>query len=219
MGNGILFPNYRPKSAALALIQKERHPRVYRYAETAARSKLGISAQREDLWIQGYQRFGDEFEAVFAGLKGMFNRIQRPARMHNELESELPDPWMLVGKRLTELHPGVQAAWRLFHSHREDVVRLWLREPKPPADLEDIVLWARCDGYYDWEKPDKTWTDVLTKSMMDTRWNVAAIRQVMGYGLTHEEVDEYRRKGLKSPAQFAAHFEDGIPIEYVTAVQ
>ena len=217
MGNGILFPNYRPKSAALAVIQKDRHPRVHRYAEAAVRNKQGISAQRENLWIEGYQRFGDEFEAVFAGLKGRFNTIQRPARMHNELESELEDPWMLVGRRFAELHPGVRDAWELFPSNRENVVRLWLHDPKAPADMRDIVLWARDGGYYDWTSLGKGWTSTLVSSF-GREWGIANIRQVMAYGLRHEEVDEYRQRGLKTPAQFAAHFEDGIPLEYVAVI-
>ncbi len=215
MGTGILFPNYRPKSAALALIQKERHPRVYRYAEASMNSKLGVSSHREDCWIQGYQRFGDEFEAVFASLKGSFNTVKRPARMHSYLEEKLPDPWMLVGRRLEELHPGVQAAWRLFEYHREDVVRLWLKDPQPPADFEEIVLWSRSDDYYGWETLGKSWTDYVTP-FLGKNWTLAEIRRIMGYGLSHEEFDKYRSRGLKTPEHFAAHFEQGIPLEYVT---
>ena len=215
MGSGILFPNYRPKSAALALIQKERHPRVYRYAEAAVRSKLGTSAQRESMWIAGYQRFGDEFEAVFAALKGNFNTIKRPARMHSLLESKLTDPWMIVGRRLEELHPSVQDAWGIFRSNREDVIRVWLHEPKPPVDLKAIYIWATKDQDFDWERPEKTWTDRITN---DFGMTLSEVRRLMGYGITRDEAKEYQRRGIRSLAQFAAHFEDGIPIEYVLAV-
>lgn len=215
MGNGILFPNYRPKSAALALIQKERHPRVYRYAEAAVRSKLGTSAQRESMWIEGYQRFGDEFEAVFAALKGNFNTIKRPARMHSLLESKLADPWMIVGRRPEELHPSVQDAWGIFRSNREDVIRLWLHEPKPPVDLEAIYTWATDGQNFDWERPEKTWTDRVTD---DLNMTLAEVRRLMGYGITRDEVKEFQKLGFRSFSQFSAHFEDGIPIEYILAV-
>lgn len=215
MGNGILFPNYRPKSAALALIQKERHPRVYRYAEAAVRSKLGTSAQRESLWIEGYQRFGDEFEAVFSAMAGRFNNVKRPARLHNELESQLPDPWMIVGRRYTELHPSVQYAWTVFRFNRGDVIRLWLHEPKPPVDLEAIYTWATDGQNFDWERPEKTWTDRVTD---DLNMTLAEVRRLMGYGITRDEVKEFQKLGFRSFSQFSAHFEDGIPIEYILAV-
>jgi hypothetical protein len=214
VSTGILFPNVRPKASALALIQRDRHPRVLRYAEAAMRSKLGVSEHRENLWIEGYQRFGDEFEATFAALKGNFNTIKRPARMHNELEGKLADPWMLVGRRLEELPQSVQDAWHLFRS-REDVVRVWINDPKPPVDLADIFSWAVGDGYFDWENLGKTWTDRITTKF---RWTLPELREVMAYGLTHEEVDEYRRRGLKTAKQFAAHFRDGIPIEYIVVI-
>lgn len=188
---------------------------MYRYAEASVRSKLGVSAQRSSLWLRGYQRFGDEFEAAFAELKGNFRTMKRAARMHRVLEERLADPWMLLGARLDELHPSVQDAWEVFRFHRDTVVRVWLREPEPPDDWKAIYMWATDGQDFDWERLGKSWTDVVTK---DFGMTLPELRRIIGYGLTRDEAKKCQRRGLRSFSQFAAHFEDGIPVEYILAV-
>lgn len=212
-----LFPNVRPQANALAIIDAERHPIVYKYAQVNTEAGHSVAERREQLWMEGYRRYGDEMEAV---LQRSSKNIKNARVWHRSLEAKLEDPWMLVGLTVGIMDPQLSYAWKTFQygdgsqsSAAASVARLFINYGNPPARYEEFIDWIR-ELYEDGVPLDGlTWHHAADRFFRG--WTYPEILRVMDTGITAEEA---RRTRLKTVSHMLLYM-DGIPLEYVLEME
>jgi len=209
------FINIRPKARALDIIDAVRHPSCAKYARQSIElGAKGISAPRENGWILGYQRFGDEFERAL----GNVSTAKNPRAFHARLEKRLDDPWKLLGVRLSELSAGTQAAWHLVRS-QSSVVALYVTRGPAPEGYDRFLEWRYGDAGYP-SSFGGTWIEgrlgrhIHRVTATQRLWTMPHILDVMASGRTFADFEALTEAGLLSPRQFHAVLHEGVPLEY-----
>lgn len=167
-----MFENVRPKARAAALIDARQHPQVHAYAALSAQESRAVSAEREQLWINGYQAYGDAFEKSLSSPQKSRRKPQaaETTEIANALFERLPSSWMLVGIDIENTDPELQKFWKLCLSRkaygltRKDIGHTWLTRGFPPERYTEVFLWVH-EGLH--SKPLRTagWEATL-------RWQV-----------------------------------------------
>lgn len=207
-----LFPNVRPTGNALRIIDAERHPTLFKYATTNAEQRAGVSERREQLWMEGYRRFGDEMEDA---LKRAPKNIKNPRAWHRNLEAKLPDPWMLVGLTVGLMDPSLFYAWRTWKhgdgegsTQAEEVIRHYVNHGNPPPRFQEYVEWYRPVAPDGITLGAKTWTDFSGQRFRG--WKYEDLLRVIDTGISAEDA---LKSGLKTAEQVAFYM-GGMPLEY-----
>lgn len=216
----VVFRNVIPQKEALTIIDREKHPRVYKYAQTSAEKGVSANAHRLALWIQGYKRFGDEFEKT---LEVHGRRFRRALSLGRELEGNLPDKWMLVGLLASELPSGVQALQRALakpgiplhpalaqmHMNKKkwnpehDKVIAWIPEDRLRYDYQNRAAWSDSVRIFNGQKEPWTMDEALL--VLDT--------------ISYDEAKELHKvDALKDPRKMLLHYTEGMPIEFLAAM-
>lgn len=207
-----LFPNIRPKDKALAIIDAGQHPAVFKYAAANAEQRGGVSDRREQLWMEGYRRFGDEMEYALGRAS---KNIKHPRSWHRQLEAKLPDPWMLVGLTQGTMNPALAYAWKTWRygdgegrSQAEEVIRHYVNHGSPPPRFAEYVEWYRPLAGHGITLGRKNWTDFDGRKFHG--WSYEDLLRVLDTGISAADT---LKTGLKTADQVVL-YTDGMPLEY-----
>lgn len=209
-----IFLNVRPQQKALDIIDEVRHPGCAKYArQNIERGAKGISEGRERGWIRGYQRFGDEFEAALKNVNTALN----PRVFHRRLETNLDDPWKLMGVTFDELGDDTRAAWGLV-KRRSSVVAAYAARGDAPVGLGRVLEWRLAGTVSHFSAlRSGSWTQGLAgvaDSFVKGLWTVDDLLMLVDDGLTFDEFENHVRAGMRKPHQFEAFLRRGVPLEY-----
>lgn len=87
-----------------AAVDADRHPAVARYAEASGR--YSPTPHLPEHWQRGYDRFGDDFEPLLAGIDS-----QKPTEYAKALLG-IDDRWKIIGRTEDELLPEERLAYK-----------------------------------------------------------------------------------------------------------
>lgn len=220
----VLFRNVIPQKDALALIDKERHPRVFKYAEASTEKNTSASTRRLKLWIEGYKRFGDVFEETL-GTHG--RRFRRALSLGRALEENLPDRWMLVGLRTSELPEGVQLFLHAFRNNgnyegeraREFVAQMYMTNQKWNPEHDAVLAWMPKDELRDSFSKRAKWADAIKVFCGQAEpWTMDEALTVLDTIPYDEAKRLHKVTALKDPRKMLLHYTEGMPIEFLAAM-
>lgn len=223
-------PSWRDRGtvdSSVDIVDADRHPQVAEYARNSARWSASTLSRNISMWNDGYRRFGDEFEAALRGA-----RTRKPTELAAALVRNLPDPWMLIGRRFEEFTPDEQYWWfRCLSKDYGFFLPLILRCSVPdPAIAEWVGYKLRYAGHF--AKPDdfESWAKAVHATIMEryghTTVNTIS-RERLLETITHEALMSFVEAGV-TPQQYAdavkhrnwtvdglrMHLTEGIPLEY-----
>lgn len=218
----VVFRNVLPMDEALALIDKERHPRLHRYAlaSVGKEKKTKAAPFRLACWIAGYKRFGDQFEEV---LDTHARRLRRPNSLANALEENLTDRWMVVGKLRSEMPEGIQLIQEALSSRREPfppiLATMYLNKRKWKPEYDRVIQWISKEDLPYSVRPRVRWEDsVSIFPAVKESWTMDEALVVLDT-IPYEEVKRLHRiDALKDPQKMLLHYTEDIPIEFLAAM-
>lgn len=162
-----------------------------------ARSENAILNQKQQRWLRGYNRFGDEMEAAFAQASG-----KNPRLVAESAATHLADPWMMRGMLHSEASPPLLAVFENLRGLSKKHGSKLLHD-SPPEVAIDIMEWL---GRYDIMNEYVTnWAAAISSFLMfdglgfraiDRRGAVftwAELFQLSQSGVTPGEVREFYR--------------------------
>lgn len=220
----VVFRNVIPQRDALAIIDKEKHPRVYRYAEASTEKDTAASPRRLKLWIEGYKRFGDVFEKV---LDTHGRRYRRALSLGRTLEENLPDHWMLVGLLHSELPQGVQDFLDAFKGDgsysgeraREFVAQMYMTNQKWNPEHDAVIAWIPRGQLPDSFSKQTKWANSVKvfrgQSEPWTMDEALLVVDTIPYG---EAKQLHKVDALKDPQKMLLHYTEDIPVEFLAAM-
>lgn len=220
----VIFRNVIPQKDALALIDKERHPRVYKYAEASTERDIGAASRRLKLWIQGYERFGDVFEEV---LNTHARRYRRALSLGRTLEENLPDRWMLVGLLHSELPQGVQKFLDAFKGNtsysgdraREFVAQMHMNNKKWNPEHDAVMAWIPKSQLSSSFSNQTNWaTSIQVFRGQAEPWTMDEALLVVGTIPYDEAKQLHKMDVLKDPRKMLLHYTEGMPIDFLAAM-
>lgn len=225
-----IFDNCVPLEAALAVVDAERHPLTHEMVQKSVGSQSWhwkpspTSESRRSKWIDGYRRFGDQFERVF---EQYHVTVHRPADITDALEQHLFDPWMVVGLLEPELPASVirinKALLRSYDRVAAGVALMHLADVAWPERLDKLVDWlpeerdirfALNDREYedDWEK----WFRFTLSDATSVGWTTAQALRIVDDIPYPEAWRLYEFPVLRDPENMLMHYRDGIPLELLS---
>jgi hypothetical protein len=133
------FFNVRPGTTGArrqqpATIDEARHPALARYAVMSG--TYSNSPALPGLWQNGYNRFGDEFEALVSDISS-----RKPTEYAKRL-LQLDDLWKLVGLRWEELRPEEQLAWEHARSDSRSRALPHIARRTTPERYPELLAWS-----------------------------------------------------------------------------
>lgn len=218
------FDNCVPLDVALLVVDAEKHPLTYSFVRKSVESVPFIwpdkQEHRREKWLDGYRRFGDQFERVF---EQYHVTVNRPADVTDALERHLFDPWMVVGLLEPELPVAVQrinrALMKSFDRASREVTEMYLEDVEWPSHLDGLVAWLpddhalryalSTDRETDWEARFRVCLDGTS----DNGWSAAQALSIIGDVPYEEAVRMYRLPVLRTPENMLMHYRDDIPLE------
>lgn len=220
----VIFRNVIPQKDALALIDKGRHPRVYRYAEASTERDIGAASRRLKLWIQGYERFGDVFEEV---LETHGRRYRRALSLGRTLEENLPDRWMLVGLLHSELPQGVQKFLDAFKGNnsysgdraREFVAQMHMNNKKWNPEHDAVLAWIPMHQLSSSFSNQTNWANSIQVFRGQAEpWTMDEALLVVDTIPYDEAKQLHKVDVLKDPRKMLLHYTEGMPIDFLAAM-
>lgn len=216
----VVFRNVIPQKEALALIDKKRHPRVYKYAVASAEKDVGAADRRLSLWIDGYKRFGDVFEDT---LNQHARRFRRALSLGRALEENLPDRWMLVGKLASEMPEGIQliqrALWKKDEPLSDFVTRMFLLKKKWNPEHDKVIAWIPDNALRDTISKRADWLDsVRIFNGQSEPWTMDEALLIVDTIPYDEAKQLHKSDVLKDPRKMLLHYTEGMPIEFLAAM-
>lgn len=236
-----LFENIRPGKPSrrdqdavehsVSVVDGKRHPRVALYAMYSTRWSMDSLSRNVGAWNAGYRRFGDEFEAALAGVDS-----QKPTELAKALVANLPDPWMVIGRRFEEFTADEQHWWsRCLSKDYGSFLPLILRSSVPDPALADWVGYKlRYGGLYASADDLDSWARAVHCTIMERygHTTVSTIsREPTLAAVTVDDLLALVRAGV-APQQYAGavknrawtmnglrmYLTEGVPLEYAMAL-
>ncbi len=220
------FFNVRPGAAygprkMPAVVDEARHPFVARYAKVSAR--YSSSPSLPDLWQKGYERFGDDYEAILTGIES-----NKPTEYAKAL-LQLDDLWKLVGLRWEELAPHEQLAWDHAKSESRNRALILVARRETPESFGEMLAWSGVNRVN--AEHGKGWAESILATLFrkfaekehayyhykPQRAEVTPeeLLAIAAAGIAPEELYHAMQKQNLTISQAHAHLTEGIPIEYV----
>lgn len=232
-----LFGNIRPgKPSRLdrddveessLIVDAERHPRVALYAMYSTRWSLSSLSRYVGTWNHGYRRFGDEFEAALEGVDS-----RKPTVLSKALVENLPDPWMVIGRRFDEFTPDEQYWWsRCLSKDYEAFLPLILTSSVPDPALAEWAgyklryggMWSKADDPDSWakavhctvvERYGRTTVNTISKEPTLMAVTVADLLAIVESGVTPQQYAEAVKNRAWSMDGLRMYLTEGLPLEY-----
>lgn len=218
----LVFRNVLPMEEALELIDKERHPRLHRYAlATVSKDKKTKAAPfRLACWVAGYKRFGDQFEET---LNTYGRRFRRPNSLANALEENLPDRWMLVGKLRSEMPEGIQLIQSALTSHREPfpalLATMYLNKKVWNPEHDKVISWIPQKELRGSVRSRTKWSEsVSIFPLQSESWTLDEALLVVDTIPYDEAKELHKVDALKDPRKMLLHYTEGMPVEFLAAM-
>lgn len=151
------------------------------------RSENAVKNQKQERWLRGYARFGDEMEAAFAQASG-----RNPRLLAESASTHLADPWMMRGMLRHEVNPSLLAVFENLRGlSKKQGARLLLDFPPPEAP--SIMKWL---GRYDiMNETSHNWASAISSYLMFDGMGFRAIDR-RGAVFTWPELSELSRSGV-----------------------
>lgn len=159
-----------------------------------ARSENAPLNAKQNRWMKGYTRFGDEMEAAFAQASG-----KNPRLVAESAATKLADPWMMRGMLRNEVNPSLLAVFENLRGLSKKQGARLLRDFPPPEALS-IMKWL---GRYDIHSVTaSTWNAAISSYLVSDGMAID-YRDRSGYIFTWPELFELAHSGT-SPADVRA---------------
>lgn len=238
-----LFENVRPGAPnradrdnvpnSLDIIDAERHPLTYAYATYSDRWSASTLGRWVSLWNDGYQRFGDEFEAALATRT---EKTQKPTELAKTLVTNLADPWMLIGHLFREFTPDEQYWWsRCLSKDYDNFLLLMLKTSVPDRRLADWVgyklrygsFYAKFDNPESWakaihvtvvERYGHTTVSTISREPLLEAVTIEFLTAIVDGGVTPEQYAAAVKGKTWSMNGLRMYLTEGIPMEYALAL-
>lgn len=239
-----MFGNIRPGKPSASnqwnvdystnIVDASRHPRVYDYAFASERWSASTLTRYVGMWNAGYERFGDEFEAALATRT---EKTQKPTELAKTLVDNLPDPWMLIGRRFEEFTPDEQYWWsRCLSKNYEDFMFLILRS-SVPADralaewpkykLRHGGFFAKSDNPESWakavhttvmERYGRTTVSTISREPLLEAITVTDLMSIIEAGVTPQQYADAVKGRSWTPQGLRLYLTEGMPMEYALSL-
>lgn len=128
------------------------HIRAYALSENATKN------QKQNRWLRGYNRFGDEMEEAFSRASG-----KNPRLVAESAATYLADPWMMRGLLRHEVNPATLAAFENLRGLSKKQGARLLHDA-PPEVAIGIMKWL---GRYDiMNEVSHNWATAISSYLM-----------------------------------------------------
>lgn len=187
----------------------EHHINLAHYAQaTNDWKRVPPRESHKDIWMNGYQRFGDRFEAAAA----LWNSNRRYSLQHF-----LKDQWNICGLESSEVTDETK---RLLMSEvfTEDYLAeliIKLAEEQPPNRFTELLDWAGVSGAGFHGLP---WTHFARSRLgVPESWTFENFLVLVDSDLDPEEVSVAASAGVTDLTLMLATLRGEIPLEYAVA--
>lgn len=215
-------PNREP-----AVVDAERHPATAKYA--SASGHYSPTPRMPGAWQLGYNRFGDDFEALLTGIDSLKPTVYAKTLL------DLDDLWKLVGLRWVELRPPEQLAWKSIRSESKGYALSSVVNRTTPQRFADLLAWTGENRLTFWHS--NSWGQAVyrtaaTKAAERSQGNspkynpvfdredqsVEDLLWLADNGISPDELYAVTSGAKATVAQARVHFEENMPMEYVLAL-
>lgn len=182
-------------------------------------------------WNAGYSRFGDEFEKALEGIN-----TRKPTELSKALVENLPDPWMVIGRRFDEFTADEQYWWsRCLSKDYESFLPLLVHSSVPDPALAEWAgyklryggMWSKADDPDSWaravhctvvERYGHTTVNTISKEPTLMAVTVADLIAIVEAGVTPQQYAEAVKNRSWTMNGLRMYLTEGMPLEYAMAL-